>query len=299
MIVVTGANGFVGGHMVKRLLTEGKPVIALIRTSADLNNLESIKHSDLLTIERTDGSVDSMLDIFQNRRPETILHFASCYIAEHQKNDVDNLIDSNVRFGSRLLEAASISGIRYFINTGTMWQHFNSDAYDPVSLYAATKEAFGAIMQYYATAFPIKCCTLKLTDVYGPYDYRKKLFWLLRQTSETGKPLIMSPGEQILDLVHVHDVTSAYLMALEWLNGSDSKDGVHEFVVRSGERYPLKKLVDIYQENFKKKVSVKWGGRPYRKREVMNPWTGGETVPGWQPVIDLRTGLKMIGREGI
>lgn len=100
----------------------------------------------------------------------------------------------------------------------------------------------------------------------------------------------MSPGEQLIDLVHIDDVISAYTIAAERLISKGVQ--LHEiYAVSSGELVSLKALVKIYEEAIHVKLPIQWGGRPYREREVMTPWSLGKTLPNWEPKISLREGI--------
>ena len=77
---------------------------------------------------------------------EGIIHLASLYLASHRPDQVADLVNANILLGTSLLEAAKLAGVRWFLNTGTIWQNYQSpecsDEYHPVNLYAATKQAF-------------------------------------------------------------------------------------------------------------------------------------------------------------
>ena len=123
-----------------------------------------------------------------------MVHLATRFLAAHDRHQVRDLIDTNVRFGAELLEAAHHANVRWFLNTGTFWQHFHSDDYAPVNLYAATKQCLDDIGRYYAAACGLRFITLMLNDTYGPDDHRPKLFNLLRTLALTGEALDMSPN---------------------------------------------------------------------------------------------------------
>ena len=207
--------------------------------------------------------------------------------------DIVPLINSNVKFSTQLLEAMNESGIKNIVNTGTSWQHFENNAGSPVNLYAATKQAFESILQYYIEANFFKVITLKLFDTYGPDDPRPKLFHLLEKISKTQEPLAMSPGEQLIDIVHVDDVINAFMIAAERLLTLQVTN--HDrYAVSSGDPISLKKLVSIYEKETNIKLSIQWGGRPYRDREVMTSWSRGEIMPGWAPKVSLSNGIKQM-----
>ena len=101
----------------------------------------------------------------------------------------------------------------------------------------------------------------------------------------------MSPGEQLIDIVHVHDVCTAFIMAAERLLGGDGV-GHERYAVSSGAPLPMKDLVRTFEKVAGVTLPIEWGGRPYRPREVMQPWTKGRPLPGWTPKISLERGLK-------
>jgi len=292
--LITGGSGFIGSHLVRRLRGMGWRVAVVTRapqkTSAALADLSP------QAIHRCDGSYESFQAALDGARPDVVFHLASYFIAEHKTEDIDPLIASNIHFGTQLLEAMRNSGVKYFVNTGTAWQHFRGDAYDPVCLYAATKQAFEDILYFYAVTGHVEAITLKLFDTYGPGDTRPKLLPALLRAVRSGEILKMSPGEQLLDLVHVDDVVEAYVRGYEWLRSRDVRDSP-SFAVSSGAPVTLRQLVATMAELAEGKPRVEWGARPYRAREVMRPWERGSPVPGWAPRVALRDGMRELLRS--
>lgn len=289
--LITGATGFVGAHLVQRLLAEGWGVHVIIRPGSSCALLQPVM--DRITLHIHAGDADGLIKIVAASRPHTVFHLASLFLAQHTSSDVAPLIQSNVLFPTQLLEAMAVNGVSRLINTGTSWQHYENEEYNPVCLYAATKQAFEAMLEYYLRVANFSAITLKLFDTYGPNDPRKKLFALLKQTAITREPLLMSPGEQLIDLVYIDDVIEAYLGAAERL--ANAQPGSKEsFAVTSGSPLKLRTLVEIYQEEIGIKLPIEWGRRSYRQREVMVPWPNGITLPGWAPRVSLREGVRLL-----
>ena len=284
-ILVTGATGFIGQHLIKSLKLTHE-VHALIRPTTDINKLDGIR-----TFEFNDN-IEELAQYMQDNKIEGVIHLASLYIAEHKSGQIKDLILSNVYFGTALLEACSKANIKWFINTGTIWQNYNvapySKEYCPVNLYAATKQSLIDIAKYYTETTDMKFCTLKLCDTYGPGDTRRKIFSLFKQIAETGETLDMSPGEQKLDIIYIYDVVSGFSHLADMMHEGESLDD--EYVLTSGEQHTLKELAEIYSKATGKKLNINWGGRGYRKREVMNPWKGKQLV-GWNAVFELNKSL--------
>jgi nucleoside-diphosphate-sugar epimerase len=199
-------------------------------------------------------------------------------------------VQSNILFGTQLLEAMTVAGVSTIVNTSTTWQHYEGREYSPVSLYAATKQAFEDILQFYCEARGLRALTLELPDTYGPGDKRLKLFSLLERAARSGETLQMSPGEQLLDLLHVDDVVHGYELAADGLL-TGHLPSLSWYRLSSGSPVRLKDVVEVYRQATGRIVNVAWGGRPYRMREVLEPASPVPLLPEWQPCISLKDGL--------
>lgn len=292
--LVTGATGYVGSCLAKKLLAEGWAVHVITRQSSSLHLLDACL--DKMTIHVHDGSASGMLEILAVANPDVVYHLAAKAASEHKVDDIDQLIAANVLFSAQLVEAMCRNKTKYIVNTETFWQHNNgTDTYDPVCLYAATKQAFRDILLYYVKTGCVRAISLFLYDTYGPGDPRRKLFNVLKQAAREGRPIDMTPGEQIVDMVHVDDVVEAYIRAGEILLGGNS-DKLEAYAVTSGRRMPLRQLVELTMHATGAPIHPNWGGRPYRENEVMVPWLG-KPLPGWHPQVDLETGIREIFNE--
>ncbi len=286
--LITGAAGFIGGSLVRRLLAEGWEVHALLGRTCRRETLKDVEHQ--VTVHNHDGSMDSMLTILQKTRPDVVFHLASLFLADHRPEDVGALIQSNLLLSTQLAEAMTACGISRLVNTGTSWQHYHQAGYRPVNLYAATKQAFEDILAYYHDARSLSCITLELYDNYGPDDPRRKLVQILFDAARSGELLDMSPGEQVLDLLHVDDVVLAFEVAAERLRTVQTP--VQESFHVSGERVTVRDLAVIIARVTGREIRVVWGRRPYRPREVMVPVSAGPSLPGWAPALKLESGLR-------
>ena len=285
--VVTGASGFLGSNLVKYLLKKEISVSIILRKESSTENLEDVLSDVNVFIYNND--VEELIKFFKEIKPREVFHLASNFIAEHSTSQINSLVESNILFGLHILEAMKVSGIKRMINTGTSWQHYNSDEYNPVCLYAATKEAFEKLIEYYVSAEGFKVITLKLYDTYGENDKRPKLINLLNKFADDNIELNMSLGEQLLNLVHVSDVCEAFFISSSLLENSNKHVS---YSLPSLKSYRLKDLVSLFEKVTGKEIKVNWGGKDYRKREVMSLWGGGEKLPNWSPKVTLEEGLK-------
>ncbi len=285
-LLVTGATGFIGRHLTKRLITEGHEVSILVRANSNVGELENLLAKNQIHIY--DGSDASLLNALSLSNPNIVFHLASLFITHHKQEELPLLIESNIKFPAQLLECMSHLGFKNFINAGTSWQHYNNELFNPVNLYAATKQAFEVLLKYYTEACNFKVITLCLFDTYGPGDNRNKIFSLLRKSVQNNVKLMMSPGEQLVNLVYIDDILEAFINAMSHLPNTDKSD---RFAVSSSKQISLREIVAVYSEAVGKKVPVVWGGQPYRFREILVPWNNYEPVPNWNPKVNLFEGI--------
>ncbi len=287
-IFVTGATGFIGKHLVTKLIAEENKITINLRVGK-----RNPFQSDIKTYSLGERNIETDIQFFKEELFDGIIHLASLYITTHKPQDVNYLIDSNIKFGTYVLECAAQAKIKWFINTGTFWQHYNDANYSPVNLYAATKQAFESIAQYYIETNQIQFCTIQLSDTYGPDDSRPKIFNLWKRIAQTGETLDMSPGNQLIDISYIDDIVSAYsLLANHLQNERHNIINGSIFAVTVQRRYSLKELSELFESTTGFKLNINWGGLSYRKREVMIPWTKGQKVPGWTAQSDLKEKIK-------
>ena len=292
-ILITGITGFIGNHLSKKLLKYGHEIYAILRNPA----LENKYKEDNIKSFVDNNSVADLAIFFERVKFDGVVHCASHFSVENKPEEIEDLITSNVLFSTRLLESSVKTNVNWFINTGTFWQHYGNKAYSPVNLYAATKQAFESLAQYYMEISKIDFVTLKLSDTYGPNDKRPKIFNLWKKVAETGEILEMSPGEQYIDAVYIDDVVDAYVRMIELLQRDNQKTlKGKSFAVSSGKPIKLKDLANVFEKVAKRQLNITWGEKPYRKREVMMPWDKGTEIPGWGPKVSIEAGISALLR---
>jgi len=287
-ILLTGATGFIGCNLVKVLLDQDFEIHTIVR-----------EHSNTAVIDKRanifkyNENIESLIKYFTKEKFDGVIHLASLFLAAHTYKDISSLISSNIQFSTELLEVSKSSKIKWFINTGTFWQNYDNEEYNPVNLYSATKEAFEAIAKYYTETSDLIFTTIKLNDTFGKNDTRSKVFNLWQKIAKSGERLEMSEGKQLIDISYIDDVVSAYKILIKHLNGKDANKFKNKvFAVKSEERMTLQQLAKIFEEATNSKLNIVWGVREYREREVMAPWNKGVVVPGWKPKHSLKEAIK-------
>jgi len=287
-VIVTGATGYIGSNLVKKLLEMNMEVHIITRSTSKFDLLNGFKNK--LNIFEYNNSIQNIIDYFKQVKADIVFHLAALCIFEHKSEDVNNLIQSNIEFGTNILEAMAKSDTKRIINTGTFCQHYIDENYNPTGLYGATKEAFEKILEYYVEADNISAITLKLFDTYGYNDPRGKVLCLFNKASATNESIDMTLGEQYMDLVYIDDVVNAFICASDLTNNNLKQH--KKYFVKTGKLIKLKDLAKLYENTFNIKLNINWGAREYRKREIMMPYEDGETLPNWKPSLMIEDGLK-------
>jgi nucleoside-diphosphate-sugar epimerase len=292
--LISGATGFIGSNIVKRLLNTESQVFLIIRKTSHLNDeMKKIPKENIFIFDDNESDFDLFL---KTHTPDIFIHLASLYITQHKKEDIKKLIDSNITYSTILTDAVIRSGCKKIINTGTSWQNFNNEPYNPVCLYAATKEAFQKVLDFYAKSQDVNVITLKLFDTYGLNDSRKKLISTLIESSKCSAQVEMSPGEQEIDLVYIDDVVDAFLAAIELII-KPTKTNHLIYGISSENPITLRNLVGIIDSISNQKLKISWGARNYRDREVMHTWKNFNRLPNWKPKIRIEEGLRRLLTE--
>lgn len=288
-ILLTGGTGFLGSRLARRLLSDGFAVTVLARPASRLDLLQQAGVADRVEVLRAAPDGQDLPAMLESLKPDVVIHVASISRGGESPREITGMIEANIAFPALLLAAMRTVGVRRFVNTGTSWQTIaDHNGYAPFNFYAGTKQALEDLLTSFCID-GIAAITLRLFDTYGPHDPRHKIVDLIADAAERGTELAMSPGGQVIDLVHIEDVAAAFVAAARRLLTDVVQD--HEVYGVSGDRIVLRDLASRIGQAVGRAPPIKWGGRPYRAREVMLPYAGLPPVPGWAPRIGLDEGL--------
>ena len=276
--LLTGVTGFLGGYTARCLIADGWQVAAVVRTSSRTELLPAAVREQIVFY---DAEHMDLREIVREAAPDVVFHLATYYTTIHSYDEIDDLIASNVTFGTKLLDAMDRNNVRRLVYARSSWQHYRGDDYEPANLYAASKEAFDAIVKFYTAARGLQTIRLTMFDTYGEDDRRNKLLAVLPKIAAEGKRFALSPGEQQVDFVHAEDAARAFVLAGSYL-AEGRVELCGDYIVSSGTAVTLRELIRRYEYLRGEQMPVDWGARPYRVREIMIPWRGGRILPGWE-----------------
>jgi nucleoside-diphosphate-sugar epimerase len=278
-ILVTGGTGFIGSHLAKSLVDSkyGYKIAVLKRSASQLKGLESFKNNIQIYPSDTYSDIEKAL---KNFIPDMVIHAAACMAYKPHGDEIFDLINANITFGTYLLDVMTENHVHKFLNIATRWQHVGNKRYCPANLYAATKEAFRDILIYYEKK-GITHKTIELCDTYGMGDTRKKILDLLIDACRNKTALDLTPGEQLLDLSCVDDICAYIVSHITRPGFFDNK-----IIAWSGEVIALRDLGALVEKKFNAQGVLNWGARPYRENEVMAPPRYYRTVYSGQESLE-------------
>ena len=276
-VVVTGASGFLGGALVERFRAEGWEVHALRWRPGS-------RDKGLRTVESWLAQIG----------PDAVVNAGASQNGRDDPGALEELVLSNV-----LMPAQLASRIRdlcpgcSLIHFGTSWQIGEDGRYEPFNAYAASKEAAERMLEHFAMD-GVRVASLRLYDTYGPGDRRKKVVNLIADALLRGEELEMSDGEQVIDLVHIRDVTEAVIRTLALLRAAPPGK-LRRYAVRSGRTVTVRALAGILEAMIGPRGGrVRLGVLPYRRRERFALYPDLAVPPGWQPQVVLEEGLREV-----
>ena len=287
---LTGASGFVGACLARKLVAIGCEVHALVRDEANLWRLSGIERNlHLHTGNLNDG--ERLRDIIADIQPTIIYHLA-VHGAYSSQTNADQIILTNV-FGTwNLLKACSEVDYKVFVNTGSSSEYGHkeqamreSDLLEPNSYYAVAKCAQTLVSQYMASADRRPINTFRLFSAFGPYEEPSRLVPTLIRRALEGKPLEMVSPDTARDFVFVDDVVEAYLQL-----GQLSLQCGEIFNIGTGIQSTMRDVVRAVLRATNSNVKVHWGSMPARAWDA-ETWLADATK--------VRRGLKWVAKTGL
>jgi nucleoside-diphosphate-sugar epimerase len=288
-IIVTGSTGFIGRHLIPKLLLNNHQILELTR---DLNK-SALLFSDSTDKYLIDENHHAFIEKIIDFKPEVIIHLASFLTSSDEFEIQCKLLDANIVFFCKLLDATKYLKVKLFINTGTFAEYFsNDDTLVPAYLYAATKSAARFFLDYYSRVYNFKQATLIPYTVYGGEDSQKKIIDLIIESTYSMKPISLTPGGQILDFIHIDDVVSFYLFIIGHADYLNIKS---EFHIGTGKGHSIKDVARIVEKLSGERTNINWGGQGYRKSDIMYAVAKENNNINWIANIDIEEGiLKLI-----
>ena len=231
-ILVTGAAGFIGFHIARRLLQSGRKVVGLDNMNAyydpalkearlaELNKFPQFKFAKLDLADRAGMAV-----LFAEHRFAHVVHLAAQAGVRYSLIDPHAYVDANLVGFTNILEGCRHNGCRHLLyassssvygsNTRMPFSvHDNVD--HPLSLYGASKKANELMAHAYAHLFKLPTTGLRFFTVYGPWGRPDMAMWIFAKAILAGEPIkLFNQGNMRRDFTYVDDVVESVVRLVE------------------------------------------------------------------------------------
>jgi len=290
-VLVTGAAGFIGSNLVRRLVADGHVVHAAVRPGSLAWRLEGTPELRLLELDVGDGQAVSTA--VERLKPERVFHLAA-HGAYHWQTDVAEMARVNVAGTIALVDACARAGCESLVHAGTSSEYgyrdhapAEDDAPLPNSPYAVTKAAATLYCTHAAREHRLPARTLRLYSAYGPWEEPQRLIPTLVSLALRGRlPPLVDPAIA-RDFVYVDDVVEAFVAAA----AGNAVSGL--FNIGSGVQTTLGDLVALVRDMFALEAQPVWGApaRPWDTEVWIADASRARRELGWAPRWSLEAGL--------
>ena len=295
-VVLTGATGFVGANLTRRLLSEGHEVHLLLRAKHNDWRIRSIMNDVYIHIVDLNNA-ETLSSTLSSIRPDWIFHLAA-YGAYSSQTNLQQMADTNLVATANLVDVCVKLGFDAFINTGSSSEYGYKDHapcedewIEPNSSYAVTKAAATHYCRFIAQSKNVNLATVRLYSFFGPYEEPGRLIPTLIIEGLQGKlPPLVNPTIA-RDYVFVDDISEAYLTLASNPGGISTK----VYNLGSGTQLSLREVVEVACQSLPIRANPLWGSMPARQWDTPI-WIADHSKItsdlGWKPVFSFIDGFQ-------
>ena len=295
-VLLTGATGFLGSHLLKALVSKGYEVVVLKRSTSDMWRLKGFEN----TFKSYDIDLVPLQMAFEEQPIDIVIHTACAYGKKGES--MQEILETNLMFGVKLLNTSISFNSKSFFNTGTFF-NIGALSYKYLNYYALSKKQFEEWLQ--VASDKIQVINLKLEHMFGEQDGNDKFTtWILNELQQEKPSIPLTAGTQKRDFIYIDDVVNAYLICLE--QASQLK-AFNDIEVGTGELTPVKTFVTLVKSTLEKlkgspiETQLNFGVLPYREGEIMEPQVDNSVLCslGWQPKRTLEENIERFVKKEI
>ncbi|TYB69610.1 NAD-dependent epimerase/dehydratase family protein [Nonomuraea sp. PA05] len=275
--LVTGATGFIGAHLVRRLDELGAETHAVSRRSTERERWHQVDLSDAAATAELVAKV----------RPEMVFHLASEVTGVREPTTVAPTLAANLNAAVNLLTAVTGTGVRSVVLAGSVEEPRDGEA--PGSPYAAAKAAATGYARMFHALWQVPVSVLRVAMVYGPEEPNpRRLVPYVTTSLLRGESPELTSGTRLVTWVYVEDVVDAFVRA-----GADGRAAGHVLDIGTPEPVSIRHTADLI-------AGIVGGpGRPVYGAVAARPLDRTQRsdiepaarVLGWRPVTSLTAGL--------
>ncbi|MBK5350457.1 SDR family NAD(P)-dependent oxidoreductase [Bacillus sp. TH44] len=292
--LITGGYGFIGSHLVRRLLHLQAKIVLFIRASSDSWRLKNIlKNIETYEVDIRDKA--QVQDAIKKINPDYIFHLAA-YGVNSAHTDYMHAIETNIIGTCNIIQAAKFVNCKKIINMGSSSEYGNkmepiheNMLLTPVDIYGSTKAASTILAHQIASENNINLITLRPFGIFGEAEEPHKLFSYIILQVLQNKDVNLTLCNQLRDYCYIENIIDACILAIENTNVQNEI-----FNIGSGNIYPLKHYVELLFKHLNNHSRPNYGAISSRTNERWIPEANIQKIKNslsWEPRINIEEGI--------
>lgn len=300
--LVTGGAGFIGSHLVDRLVDEGHRVVVIDDFSGGSKaNLAHHNGKQSLTVVKR-SITSSLTTLFEKHQFDAVFHLAALPRVQFSIAHPVESHEANINGTLNLLMACKQFGVKRFVSSSSSSVYGNQPTLPlvetmhplPISPYALHKLVGEHYCRLFHMLYGLETISLRYFNVYGPRQnpdgaYSGQIPKFFAKSLKGEVPVINGDGEQTRDNTYVTDVVAANVLAAQTTNASAFGD---YFNIGGGHNHSVNQTSELIYKLTGGKEKPSHGPSVVEPRNTLADVSKAKSVLGWEPKTDFETGLQ-------
>ena len=292
-ILVTGANGFLGAALIKRLCECGAKVYALVRSGREHSTVTAGQSRVVTVFSDFESGFEKTLAM-KLPKIDLLYHCAASGVTTNRLDD-KSLVLTNLALTKSFLELGLRKKVKRFVTLGSGFEYGvgemrrEDSCLSPRSFYATSKSACSQLVQTYAFQEGLPTVVIRPFVVYGPGEAETRLITSVVKAVHSGKPVHLTQGRQLIDMLFVDDLIEALILS------AVREKAVGEILnICSGIGVTVREVVQLLLQALEATNDVQFGALPERTSgadKLTGDWSKARSILGWHPKTGLTDGI--------
>ena len=285
-ILITGAAGFIGANLTRKLIKTGNEINILIKEASNLWRINDIVSN--CNVHKIDlKKVEDVRNVVKKINPELVYHCAGHGIYPSQKNSAE-IFSTNILGTFNLLNALNENNnLRRLVNLGSFFEYSTN----PIDPYTISKITQTKLVEHFFKEKKLPAITLRLFTPYGKFDSPGRLICDLMIALIRNKPLEIFSKYTKRDFIHIDDVITALEIA------SQQPDITGKIIdIGTGNKISVEEIVSMSNQLSNNELIINWNDTKQREVDILpeNIFLGRQQTQklNWNPSTSLEDGLQ-------